>query len=188
MLNAWCGFKSNAKMALIFRVSTALFFALIKHQFKFYKNLGHLATYEAIGFPAFLGLFAATYKFILCFLRRLTNSDDKTHAAIAGFVAALTLAFDVPRRRVLFATYLFTRALMIGTAWADSNNVVKKRKNFEVLTMGIVTGISFYAFHFEKYAYDKGAGKIFLALSRMTDLDYGLVMLKNQYGDLNLYK
>jgi hypothetical protein len=46
-----------------------------------------------------MGLYAAIYKFVLCLMRRLTNSDDGKNAFLGGFLAAMALAIDTGSRR-----------------------------------------------------------------------------------------
>ena len=66
------------------------------------KLIGNLMSYKSnkdnVRFALFMALMNATYKTVLCVMRRL-KFDDKINAPVAGFIAGLLSYLDAAKRR-----------------------------------------------------------------------------------------
>ena len=86
--------------------SNILILKVIGNNFTYFGNpkklLKNLMKYKSnkdnFRFALFLALMNATYKMMLCILRRYYNNDRKS-APIAGFIAGLWSILDVKKRR-----------------------------------------------------------------------------------------
>ena len=68
-------------------------------------------TCDSAKFGLFLMLFNSLYKLVLCTMRRLGFQNDRINAPIAGFISALSIAFDSKQRRMLFSVLILSRCL-----------------------------------------------------------------------------
>ena len=86
--------------------SNILILKVIGNNFTYFGNpkklLKNLMKYSSnkdnVRFALFLALMNATYKMMLCILRRFQN-NDRHSAPIAGFIAGLWSILDVKKRR-----------------------------------------------------------------------------------------
>ena len=79
---------------------------------------------DNLRFVLFASALNGTYKSVLCFLRRILNSD-KLAAPIAGFMAGLCCMIDTDKRRRLILMLLMTRLTDVTFSMADARNIVK---------------------------------------------------------------
>ena len=66
---------------------------------------------DALNFGLFMSAMCASYKAILCIMRRICT-DDRINASIAGVLSALSILLDSKSRRLMMALIFFSRALV----------------------------------------------------------------------------
>jgi hypothetical protein len=83
---------------------------------------------EQLGFPLFTSVFAFTYKFLLCFLRRVNGKYEGLNTFLSGFVAGLAFIFNPdPEFRLQFGLNIFARSMdMTITNVAEKKDLKKK--------------------------------------------------------------
>ena len=104
----------------------------------FVNNIGHVASpakllrnlmsvdswRDNLRFVIFAAAMNGIYKTVLCFLRRIFNSD-KIAAPIAGFMAGLCCMIDTFKRRRLILMLLLTRLTSVSFSMGEARNLVK---------------------------------------------------------------
>ena len=61
-------------------------------------------------FSLFLACFNAAYKALICLFRRISK-NERLNAAIAGFMAGLTIIMDSKDRRMFITVMMLARAI-----------------------------------------------------------------------------
>ena len=93
---------------------------------------------DNLRFVLFAAALNGTYKSVLCFLRRILNSD-KLAAPIAGFVAGLCCMIDTDKRRRLILMLLLTRLTDVSFSMGDARNIVKQAGEYSWLLIFITS-------------------------------------------------
>ena len=106
-------------------------------------------------------LFNSLYKLTLCLLRRICK-NDRINAPIAGFISALSIAFDAKKRRTLFAVLTMSR--MFETC-CNAVPQVKEIKNKEIYLWSICCTYLMFTYSVEQDIINNGIGKYFKILS-----------------------
>jgi len=127
--------------------------------FKDPSKILSLFNIDSIRFGAFLGSFSAVYKFVLCILRRIRNTDDGTNSLIAGALAGLSLAFESSSRRETWALYSFVRSLECLFNYLVEQGYIKKIKYGEVLLFAFCASFLMTCHAYEPEVLDKGYSK-----------------------------
>ena len=85
----------------------------------------------ALSFGLFSGSSTFLFKFLLWFLRRVRNCEDKYNAIMAGFLSSLTLILEPNHSiRKMLWLHMLANSFYSGLSTLDSNKVVKKPKNW----------------------------------------------------------
>ena len=93
---------------------------------KLLRNLMSVDSWrDNLRFVLFAAAMNGTYKTVLCFLRRILNSD-KIAAPIAGFMAGLCCMIDTDKRRRLILMLLLTRLTSVSFSMGEARNLVKE--------------------------------------------------------------
>ena len=56
-------------------------------------------------------MFSSAYKIVLCLMRKFVSLDDKINAPVAGFISALSVAFESNSRKSLFTILVLSRCI-----------------------------------------------------------------------------
>ena len=66
---------------------------------------------DSARFASFTSVFSSAYKVVLCIMRKFVSLDDRINAPIAGFVSALSVAFESNSRKSLFTILVLSRCI-----------------------------------------------------------------------------
>ena len=118
------------------------------------KNLLSKASWkDNFKFVMFIAAMNATYKLVLCTLRRVFKSD-KLSAPIAGFCAGLCCMFDSDRRRRLILMLLLSRLTEVTYAMGEARNIVKQYSNGSWFACLITSIVAQYCYMSERDCID----------------------------------
>ena len=116
------------------------------------KLVSFLLSAEAVKdcsqFSLFLALMIASYKAILCLLRRLLK-DDKISSLIAGFCCGLAISVDIQKRRILIALIMLARALDCFVNVLQNHDILHRIKYFEFFIWSVSAAFLKYCKVFE---------------------------------------
>ena len=134
------------------------------------KLLKNLASWtqskDNLRFALFFALMNTVYKFVLCMLRRVTNSD-KFNALIAGFIAGLMSRIDVQRRRSFLLILLLSRFCDLSFTMAENLGAVSRVKNGELFVWVLCSVFQQYGFGIEQNIVNQGQLHFMLKWSLM---------------------
>lgn len=100
---------------------------------KLYKNLtSRKSNKDNLRFAVFMAIMNASYKLLLCFLRRYLKSD-KLAAPIAGFIAGLASAIDAKSRRQFATILMLSRLSDTLLSMAETRGYARRITYGEVL-------------------------------------------------------
>jgi len=91
---------------------------------------------DNLRFALFLALMCATYKAVLCFMRRVMK-DDRLNAPVAGFFAGLFVMLDVKKRRELLTVLILARMSDTICKMAVDHNVSPSIPKLDLITFFI---------------------------------------------------
>lgn len=127
IIGLWRSFVNG--LALKVLVNNIAYITNVK---KLLKNLkSRKSNMDNLRFATFLAVMNASYKLVLCVLRRYLKSD-KYAAPIAGFVAGLASAIDVKARREFATIIILSRFFDTLFSMAEKRGFVSRIKYGEV--------------------------------------------------------
>ena len=100
-------------------------------------------------FALFVAAMNASYKAVLCFLRRVIGSSDRINAPIAGFIAGLCCAIDGNKRRKFLLMMILPRLADSTYALSESRNLISSYKYGAIALWTIVNVTNMYVRAFE---------------------------------------
>lgn len=110
-----------------------------------------MLSFENLSFSLSIGAFAGIYKFVLCLLRRLRNTDDAKNTFIASTLASISIIFDINRlRRRTYLYIVITRAVDCLKNLMNNKTKFKKVPYFEILLMCMI-GFMMWNFYTSDY-------------------------------------
>ena len=74
-------------------------------------------------------MFSSGYKVILCLMRKYVTLDDRVNAPIAGFISALSVAFETNSRKSLFTILVVSRCIDSVLNYLESEGYLSTNKN-----------------------------------------------------------
>ena len=122
---------------------------------------------DSAKFGLFLMLFNSLYKLALCLLRRLFKSD-RIAAPIAGFISALSIAFDSKNRRTLFVVLTLSRMIETSCNAIDAERKLPYR---EICLWSISCTFTMFVYSVEADTINRGVAKYFHMMSQPTEND-----------------
>jgi len=143
--------------------SNILILKIIGNNFTYFGNpkklvknlLSYKSNKDNVRFALFLALMNATYKMVLCILRRYFESDKKS-APIAGFIAGLWSILDVKKRRQFLTCLLLSRFCDTGIKMSVEREYVPQMPHFEVATWFLCAIVQQYICSYEVDCLNKG--------------------------------
>ena len=109
--NILSGFIKSTKWTFILKFGISKVIQLVRRKNITLEGMfGFKTNKDTFRFAIIVGLINATYKLVLCAIRRISaKCPDKFAAPIAGIAAGLWLGADIKSRRYIFTTILLSR-------------------------------------------------------------------------------
>lgn len=125
---------------------------------------------DNLKFALFTALVNATYKALLCALRRLIK-DDRVNTLVASVMAALWISMEPKNRRILLTVLLLSRSIDISTRMAVNHQVVYEYKHFNVFAWLMISLVQQYVCAYEKDCLNPSHWRLLQKWSAFTEND-----------------
>jgi hypothetical protein len=100
----------------------------------------------------------ATYKALLCFLRRKIK-NDKFNASVASVISGLWIYMEPKKRRLFVTVLLLSRSVDTTTRLVLNNGVVNAIPHFNVFIWMLCAGLQQYVCSYEQDCLNPGVFK-----------------------------
>lgn len=113
---------------------------------------------DNVKFALFLALMNATYKALLCTLRRFVK-DDRFNSVVASVLAAFWISMEPQKRRFLLIILLFSRMLDTCTRFTINHKICQSQKYFNVFIWALCSVMQQYICCYERDCLNPGVWK-----------------------------
>jgi len=102
---------------------------------------------NAAQFGGFTSVFSSAYKVVLCLMRRWVSHNDKINAPVAGFISALSVAFETNTRRSLFTVLVASRCIDSILNYMQAEGYISDNRNLRYFLLWLISSTFCGALH-----------------------------------------
>ena len=151
---------------------------------KLLQNLMKWSSFkDNITFALFLAMMNATYKMVLCFLRRYLK-DDKLSAPIAGILAGLWIGLENKNRRAFMAVLLMSRMFDAQTRLHLDKKRLPEIPYFNIAIWTLCIFMQQYSFSYESDCVNPGVYKFLSKWGARFENDKAMQITFNKVAQL----
>lgn len=139
---------------------------------KLLKNLLNSNSWkDDFKFATFLALMNASYKLVLCLLRRKIK-NDKINSVIAAVLSAQWIVLEPKKRRQFMTALLLSRALDTQKTLILNHGIISEVPYFNVMIWSLCAIMQQYAFSYEMDCLNPGVKKFLRNWAALTVNDF----------------